>query len=94
MGSSVSFRPQTEESGWPHFGLAHLLARCLEFGSVGCVTWVPRRGGTGGGDMQQTFIPLSVVFVTSLLSLAYGVRYLIPALVVAGLASYELHRGT
>jgi len=44
--------------------------------------------------MQRTFIPLSVVFVTSLLSLAYGVRYLIPALVVAGLASYELHRGT
>jgi hypothetical protein len=33
----------------------------------------------------------SVVFVTSLLSLIYGVRYWLPALVVAGLASYDLH---
>jgi hypothetical protein len=41
--------------------------------------------------MLRIFILLSVVFVTSLLSLIYGVRYLIPALVVAGLASYELH---
>ena len=41
--------------------------------------------------MLRVFILLSVVFVTSLLSLMYGVRHLIPALVVAGLASYELH---
>jgi hypothetical protein len=45
----------------------------------------------GGFHMLRIFILLSVVFVPSLLSLIYGVRYLIPALVVAGLASYELH---
>ena len=53
------------------------------------------QGNVGGGfRMLRVFILLSVVFVTSLLSLMYGVRHLIPALVVAGLASYELHSAT
>ena len=41
--------------------------------------------------MLRICILLSLVCVASLLSLIYGVRYLIPALVVAAMTLYKLH---
>ena len=50
-----------------------------------------RSAGRGAAFMLRIFILLSVVCVASLLSLIYGARYLIPALVVAAMILYELH---
>ena len=52
---------------------------------------MPQRRGAGAAFMLRICILLSVVCVASLLSLVYGVRYLIPALVVAAMTLYELH---
>jgi hypothetical protein len=40
--------------------------------------------------MLRSFIPLAVVCVTSSMSLIYGVRYLIPAFIVAAMTFYDL----